>query len=107
MLRLLPALGLLVACAHGPAPAPAAATAKAGAIDIGIVDLRWVLMHTRDGQETSKRLRAMVSQGGPLRQKAAELEEAELRRIFRAMDPMLQQIARARGLRFVLEVTDG
>jgi Skp family chaperone for outer membrane proteins len=107
MRRVLLALGLLVACAHGGGPKPAATGPATAVIDIGIVDLRWVLMHTRDGQETSKRLRAWVSQGGVMRQKALEAEETELRRIFRAMDPVLQQIARARGLRFVLEITDG
>jgi Skp family chaperone for outer membrane proteins len=100
-------VALLVACAHGGGPGAAPTAAKTAAIDIGIVDLRWVLMHTRDGQETSRRLRAWVSQGGASRQKALEAEELELRRIFRGMDPVLQKIARARGLRFVLEVTDG
>jgi Skp family chaperone for outer membrane proteins len=93
------ALLVLVACAH------VQRGAEGAPIDIGVVNLQWVLLHVHDGLEARARLKALVANGEQAR--ALAEEQVELRRIFAKMDPVLQRIARAHGLRFVIETTDG
>jgi Skp family chaperone for outer membrane proteins len=97
-MRALPLL-VLLACAHVPRGSQGAP------IDIGVVNLQWVLLHVQDGVEARTRLKALVAAGE--KDRALEEEQLELKRIFAKMDPVLQRIAQAHGLRFVIETTDG
>jgi Skp family chaperone for outer membrane proteins len=94
------AVPLVVACAHTPGGGRPAAP-----VDIGVVDLQWVLTHVADGQAAKARLKRMV--GSHPREVVEEREQVELRVIFKKMDPVLQGLAQARGFRFVIEATDG